>query len=104
MKIIDNHQKLPIGDLENANLDNAILKDQAGFLESQLSYYLKEAEQTKTDALKIGEEPVKKYIVDFHLTKEYQLLGAYWQRFAYVEVVDMMGRLYAELGTIKLRI
>lgn len=38
----DNHQNLATEALENANLDNAGLKNQAGFLESQLSYYVKE--------------------------------------------------------------
>lgn len=98
----DNHRKLMIEALEKANLELVGLKDSNTFYESQIKHYVEVADRTKAKAQLAGEEAVKTYITDFHLTEEYQRFSIYWKKFSYTEIVERMEELYPKLSTIEL--
>lgn len=71
VKTSNNHHKLASEALDKANLENTDFRDPTGFLETQLSSYIKEVKQAKANTTKASEETIKDYIANFHLMEEY---------------------------------
>lgn len=107
--ISNNHQRLAIEALEQANLQLQGARDSNQFLEKQVKYYLGEVERLETELRASKEEAVKTYIARFYKTMEYQSFAAYWKRFGYATSRKLCegglqgGGLFPGLNTTELR-
>lgn len=69
-----------------------------------MKHYVQEADRAKASTQRASEKAMKNYIANFLLMEEYQCFEAYWKRFTYIELVDMVWELFLKLDAVKLRI
>lgn len=67
-----------------------------GGLGTQVMGLIKVVEELRCE-LQTFEDVVKSYITNFHLTEACTSIIAYWQIFAYVEILDKVDEIHLEL-------